>query len=266
MFASIEFENGTITYEVTGKGTPVVFLHGYLESRKIWDGIVKDFSENHRFISIDLPGHGRSGTFDDFHSMEFMAETVHAVIKNLGLKKVWLMGHSMGGYVALAFLELFPDSLYGLGLIHSHPFVDSNETKEKRAHEIELVEKGKKDLIIANSIPNTYAVINKDRLKEEINITKEIAKGNPEDGIVANLKGMLKRPDRSELLKNTSLPVLIIAGEKDTIIPLDSVSKKIPLPTDSQFIKLEKSGHMGFVEEKEKTLEALSNFIKKNQK
>lgn len=266
MFASIEFENGTITYEVTGKGTPVVFLHGYLESRKIWDGMVKDFSKNHRFISIDLPGHGRSGTFDNYHSMEFMAETVHAVIKNLGLKKVWLMGHSMGGYVALAFLELFPDSLYGLGLIHSHPFVDSDATQEKRAHEIELVEKGKKDLIIANSIPNTYAGINRDRLKEEISITKEIAKGNSEDGIVANLKGMLKRPDRSDLLKSTSLPVLIVAGEKDSIIPFDSVSKKIPLPPGGELVKLEKSGHMGFVEEKEKTLEVLSNFIKKNQK
>ena len=266
MFASIEFENGTITYEVTGKGTPVVFLHGYLETRKIWDGIVKEFAENHRFISVDLPGHGRSGTFDDYHSMEFMAETVHAVIKNLGLKKVWLMGHSMGGYVALAFLELFPESLYGLGLIHSHPFVDSDATKEKREHEIALVEKGRKDLIIANSIPYTYAEKNRKKLKKEIDITKEIAKTNSKEGIVANLKGMLKRPDRSEQLKNTSLPVLVFAGEKDSIIPFESVSKRIPLPTRGKFVKLEESGHMGFVEEKETTLETISNFIKENQK
>ncbi|MFO7719364.1 MAG: alpha/beta fold hydrolase, partial [Gillisia sp.] len=104
----LNYENTPIFYSTKGTGNPLVFLHGFLESTKIWEPFIEKLSAKRQVICIDLPGHGKSGNISDIHTMELMADAVHAVLKHLRIEQVSLVGHSMGGYVSLAFLEKFP--------------------------------------------------------------------------------------------------------------------------------------------------------------
>ena len=257
MYYTIDFNNTTIRFKDEGKGTVIVLLHGYLESLEIWSEFSADLAENCRVVSIDLPGHGKSGVFGKVHTMELLAQTVKSVMDFLNTDKYFLVGHSLGGYVALAFLELFPECLSGLSLFHSHPLADSNEAIENRNREKMLIENGKKDLIYTINIPKAFATDNLKRFSKQVDNAKEIARDIPGEGIIAVLNGMIERPDRSDILARTSLPFLWILGRKDNYIPYKDIVKKIELPKHGKLITLENSGHMGFIEEKDKSLKAI---------
>ncbi len=261
MYYTIDFKNTTIRFKDEGKGTVVVLIHGYLESLKIWNDFSTDLAEHCRVVSIDLPGHGKSGVIEKVHTMELLAQTVKSVMDYLNAEKYFLIGHSLGGYVALAFLELFPECLSGLSLFHSHPLADSNEVIENRKREIKLVENGKKDLIYTVNIPKAFATDNLEKFSEQVDYAKEIAMDIPEECIIAVLNGMIDRPDRSDILTRTSLPFLWILGEKDNYIPYEDIVIKIELPKQGKLITLENSGHMGFMEEKKKSLNAILGFL-----
>jgi len=257
MYNTIEYKNTTIRFKDEGKGLVVVLLHGYLESLEIWNEFSADLAEHCRVVSIDLPGHGKSGVFGNVHTMELLAQTVKSVMDFLNTDKYFLVGHSLGGYVAIAFLELFPECLSGLSLFHSHPLADSNEAIENRNREKMLIENGKKDLIYTINIPKAFATDNLKRFSKQVDNAKEIARDIPGEGIIAVLNGMIERPDRSDILARTSLPFLWILGRKDNYIPYKDIVKKIELPKHGKLITLENSGHMGFIEEKDKSLKAI---------
>jgi len=179
------------------------------------------------------------------------------------LEKCFLIGHSLGGYVTLAFLELFPERLNGFSLFHAHPFPDTSETIEKRKREINLVLEGRKDMICNVNIPNTFANDNLDKLKEEVEFAKEIARQTPDKGIVATLNGMMIRSDRSKLLADTSSPFLWILGKKDNYISYETIIEKVGMPENRKLVILENSGHQGFMEERDRALEAILRFISK---
>ena len=113
------FKNTKISYNEQGKGTAVVLLHGFLENQSMWDAFVPEFSKKYRVITIDLLGHGQTECLGYIHSMEDQADMVHHVLHELKIRKAILVGHSMGGYVALAFAELYPDNMKGLVLLNS---------------------------------------------------------------------------------------------------------------------------------------------------
>lgn len=125
------FKGGRIHYSDSGKGIEIILLHGYLESSEVWNGFTQKLAGSFRVISIDLPGHGLSDVYKETHSMEFMAEGVKSLIEKLGIDKIFLVGHSLGGYVTMAFLELYPETLAGYCLFHSHPFADTQQALEK---------------------------------------------------------------------------------------------------------------------------------------
>lgn len=257
------FKNSTIRYKVEGAGTVVVLLHGYLESLKIWNKFSDKLSKEFRVICIDLPGHGRSGIVAGAHTMEIMAEGVIAVLDKLNIDKCILIGHSMGGYVTMAFADLYPDRLYGYSLFHSTPFPDTDEKRKNRDKEIELVNQGRKELISKTNVPKAFADDNLVRLSSEIELAIKIALETPDEGITTILEGMKLRPDRTEILKNSKIPVLLILGKKDNYIPFTDVANKIILNEKGELLVLENSGHMGFIEETEKSLNGMSLFIKK---
>ncbi len=261
MYNTIEYKNNTIRFKDEGIGPVIVLLHGYLESLEIWSEFSASLAVQYRVISLNLPGHGKSGVFGKVHTMELLAQTVKSVMDFLNTDKYFMVGHSLGGYVALAFLELFPECLSGLSLFHSHPLADSNEAIENRKREKMLIEKGKKDLIYTVNIPIAFATDNLEKFSEQVNNAKEIARDIPGEGIVAVLNGMIKRPDRSDILARTSLPFLWILGRKDNYIPYEEIVKKIRLPQLGKLITLENSGHMGFMEEKKKSLDAIQGFL-----
>lgn len=257
----LKFKNSIINFSDEGSGNPLILLHGYLESLRIWDDFSPLISDQYRVIRIDLLGHGESEFFNDIASMELMAESVKFVMDHLKIRKAFLIGHSLGGYVTLAFLDLFPDRLTGFCLFHSQPFADTPQTIEKRKREIMLVQKGKKDVIYNLNIPNAFANDNLDILKKEIEYAKSVARDTSDSGIIAALNGLMARPDRSEVLEDTKLPFLWILGMKDNYIPHDAVLQKVKLPVNNRVVSLLNSGHQGFMEEMENSAKELKDFL-----
>jgi len=267
MIKSTRFKNAKLRYKDQGTGQAVVLLHGYLESLEVWDAFANELALHYRVISIDIPGHGESGIIAAYHSMDEMAEAAVEVLDELNINKCFMVGHSMGGYVTMAFASNFRNRLSGFCLMHSAPFADTEEKKQNRDREITMVREGKKDTIVNINIPKMYADDNLDRLRTDIDLSKSIARRTPDEGIIVLLNGMKARPDRSAFLEKTALPVLWVLGKKDNYIPFETVSEKAKqlLNNHGKLLVLENSGHAGFIEEKEATLNALHAFLKTAQ-
>ncbi len=259
----LKFREGEVVYYDKGEGEAIIFLHGYLETSLVWDELSGSLSRSYRTISVDMPGHGESSVFGGEHSMSFMAEAVKNVMNAEGIDKAMLVGHSMGGYVALAFVEKYPSRLYAYCLFHSHPFADTNEVIANRKREIKIVESGKKDIIYPVNIPRMFADFNTEKFKKEVERNKKIAAGITAEGIIAVINGMISRPSRIDILKKGVVPLLIIAGEYDNYIPFEELNNWLKLPANAELLVLEESGHMGFIEEKEKTQSAIMHFYNK---
>ena len=262
MINSIAYKNTLLKYTDRGEGKTIVLLHGYLENIEIWGSFAQVLENEYRIIRIDLLGHGGSGNLGKAHSMSEMAEAVHYVITELNVEQAFVVGHSMGGYAALAYLNNYADRISGLCLFHSSPFADTKEKRHQRDREINLVHAGKKDQLFNAHVPKIFAPENVALMGNTIkSVSKQVGKMGPE-GIVAALDGMKQRADLSELLANTQKPVLYIIGDKDQFIPQD-ILEKIQFPKVHEILHLKNSGHMGMLEETEVVLESFRKFIRK---
>lgn len=263
MISTVEYHNAVIRYSDLGYGESVVLVHGYLESLEIWNGFSDELSADFRVICVDLPGHGRSGIYSAIDSMAIMADAVKHVLDVLGIGRTVIIGHSMGGYAALAFEDFYPEITIGFGLFHSHALPDSEDKKAYRDREIDLVRAGKKQQFINVNISNAFATDNHEKFAEQIEWARQIAMATPDEGIIHALEGMKARPDRRDVLKNSTDPLLIIAGKKDYYIPFEVYEQHFNLAPETEILLLENSGHMGFIEEKDKSLEGVRRFLKK---
>lgn len=242
----------------------VVLLHGYLESLLVWDDFVPLLYKQVRVVTVDLPGHGISVVDGECHSMEFLADTVAAGIRALGIGRCTVVGHSMGGYVALALCERYPELLDGLVLLSSTPNADTPEKQENRRREIEIVKSGRKEMLARVAPAAGFAEENRARLRDAIEDLAEQVYVTEDAGIVALLNGMIARKDRNELLRTTQVPVLFVLGRKDGYIPAEVAERMVAEHPEAQVAWLEHSGHMGFLEEPEATAEALLRFVLAN--
>jgi len=258
----IKYKGVPLVYSDQGEGSCIVLLHGYLESGRIWEGFIEQFPGRYRIIVPDLPGHGDSGTWGKVHSMDDVAGAVYAILTAEGIEKAFLAGHSMGGYVTMAFAELFPDSLNGYALVHSTPFADSEEKRENREREISLVLCGKKRQIVMVNIPKAFATGNLERMSANVEYLKELALLSPDEGMIALLNGMKERPDRTPVLQDPRWPVLLIGGMKDNYIPVEVFDKLAGLAPHARVLRLEESGHMGFMEEPERVISAFEEILR----
>lgn len=250
-----------IRYADIGKGRAIVLLHGFLESLEVWfgNGFANDLAKKFRVIAIDLPGHGKSECIGYVHKMERMADVVKDVMDHLKLRRYVIAGHSMGGYVALAFAEKYVDNLSGLCLFHSTALADSEEKKLDRERAIRIVKRN--PLKYTNQLVlNLFALANQRYFRREINWMRRMASKTKKQAIVASLEGMRIRPNREVILKFSGYPVLIIAGTRDNVIPYESLKEQIQHPRDGQLLTLERTGHMGFLEAREASLKKLRAF------
>lgn len=261
--AEIKFKGKKIHYTIQGEGEPLFLIHGYLEALEIWDEFTESLAKDYMVIRMDLPGHGKSEVVEETHSMELLAEAANAVLKENKISSCSMIGHSMGGYVTLAFADLYPEKINRFSLFHSHPFADSDQVRQNRQNAIEKIKQGKKEEICRSHVPKTFADDNLQAFEGHVERTEHIALQTPEEGIIANLKGMMQRPDRSHVVKNTGKPFLLIAGKKDNFIDYHTVIPKIELSEKGKLITLEHSGHMGFIEEKQSSLNAVSDLMRK---
>jgi pimeloyl-ACP methyl ester carboxylesterase len=255
----IQFKNTSISYSDTGKGTAIVLLHGFLENQSMWDNYIQTFSKKNRVITIDLLGHGETECLGYVHSMEDNADAVHVVLAELRIRKAILVGHSMGGYVALAFAELYPEYLKGLVLLNSTARADSEERKLNRDRAIKAVKHSFINFI-SLSIANLFSEGNRERLVNEIESVKNKALKTPLQGIVASLEGMKIRNDREALLHLTAFPKLLILGEKDPVLPHEETKQQVE-NTEVQLIVFP-DGHMTHIENEEDLTAVLLKFFK----
>lgn len=259
---SILFENKTIFFSDEGRGKTLVFLHGFTESGKIWKNFAKKLVKEFRVIIIDLPGHGKSDGIGKIHTMEMMADLVASVLKVRKVSRCLMIGHSMGGYVTLAFAGKYPGMLKGFCLFHSHSYADTSEERENRERTIRLVEENKFSFV-TQFIPTLFPVETRTKYSGEINQLIRRSEKMEKENIIAALEGMKERYDQTLVLKTTSLPVLFILGLKDSRAPLSRLWEMISLPAHSETLILRETGHMGYIEEPRKTLEALKGFARK---
>lgn len=239
----------------------VVLLHGYLESMYVWDDFAKLLTPSVRVITVDIPGHGISEVKGEVHTMEMVADVLHEMLKSLGIEKVTMVGHSMGGYVTLAFCARHSEQLNGLVLLSSSPFPDTELKRENRRREIALVRAGKKDALARVAPEAGFALHNRQRLRSYIDDLVECVHITEDDGIVALLGGMIERVDQNEMLSKCGVPQLFILGKHDGYIPVETAEEFIKLNPQAEVAWLENSGHMGFIEEPEACAEALLRFV-----
>lgn len=258
---TIKFLKKTISYTDEGSGKTIVLLHGFTESSKIWTSFATQLSKRYRVITVDLPGHGKSGRVGSVHTMEMMADVVRAVLKKAAVGKCLMIGHSMGGYVTLAFAGKYPKLLKGFGLFHSHCFADTKEDTAIRNRTISIVEKDKFSFV-AQFIPGLFPPDVQKKFAKEIERLVQRASKMDKESVIAALEGMKNRVDQTELLKATELPVLFILGLQDSKAPVPKLWSMIRMPAISQTLLLRDCGHMGYLEAPEECLGAIQGFAK----
>lgn len=254
-----EFRKIKIHYTDTGKGRVIVLLHGFLGSHEIWSEFVKKLSKRHRVIAIDLPGHGQTPAIGYYHSMELLAQSVKAVLNKAGVRRYIIVGHSMGGYTALAFAELFPENVSGLCLFHSTSYADSEEKKKDRERVIRLVKREHK-YYVAEVVTSLFAPENLEKLKTEVDKVKRIASSTSKQAIINSLEGMKERKTRDMIFKYAEYPILFIIGKKDSVINYETMYSQIGLCKFPSVVMLEDAGHMGFYEAAKVTVKELELF------
>jgi len=255
----IIFKNTVISYSDIGTGTAVILLHGFLENKTMWEDFTPSIAKKNRVISIDLLGHGETDCLGYIHSMEENAEIVKAILSHLRIRKAIFIGHSMGGYVALAFAELYPKNLKGIVLLNSTAKEDSEERKQNRDRAIKAVKQNYINFV-RMSIANLFSVNNRDRLKNEIENVKLAALKTSLQGIVASLEGMKIRKDRQFILKETDFPKLLILGEKDEVLIYKDNLSQIE-NTNTKLISFP-DGHMSHIENKEELEKVIISFLR----
>lgn len=254
----IIYKNAKVVYYNYGDGAKtLVLLHGFLENSKMWNFLMNDTFKQFKIITIDLLGHGKSDCLGYVHTMEEIAETVYEILQKEKVAKASFIGHSMGGYVALAFAEKFPRHVGKLCLLNSTSSPDSEERKKIRDRAIAMA-KSNYEMLISMSIANLFAPEVREDLQQEIEACKKEALQTTVQGYIACSEGMKLRKNREEILATASFNTLIITGKNDPILPLASVEREAK-KTNTVLITLS-NGHMSHIENQQELLTSLKEF------
>lgn len=249
-----------ITYAVQeGEGTPIVFLHGMCESHEIWLEFITIF-KGRKLICIDLPGFGASEIYGN-GSIRAMAEAIYKVLQKEKVAQSILIGHSLGGYVALEYAKKHDDKLKGLGLFHSHPFEDSQERKDARRKSISHIENYGANAYITQLFENLAAPEFFKSRPELLNELTNKALKTKAYGVTNALEAIRNRKIHIETLRDINCPVLFIVGEKDQIISKANSMAQLSLPRTADIHILPHVGHLGMIEDKEATQQIVNRFV-----
>ncbi len=254
----IHYKNKSIHYQMFGKGSAVVLLHGVPVNSNVWNELAISLQNNFLVIAPDIPGTGKSEMLEGKNvSIEDYAEVVKFILDEESINQCTMIGHSMGGYITLAFAEKYPESLNGFGLFHSSAYADDEEKKQTRRKAIDFIKANGSYAFLKTSTPNLFS--GKKPLKEMEDIVEEGKIFNA-DALIQYYQAMIKRPDRTLVLKSFNKPVLFIIGEKDNVVPLRASLQQCHLPAISHVHILE-TGHMGMIEESSKANLVIKSFL-----
>lgn len=252
-----------VFYSDSGKGKPVVLLHGFLETNLIWKHFTENLSTDYRVLAFDLPGFGQSLLPEKKpFTLEDIASQIIEVLDELGLKDIFLIGHSLGGYVSLAMVNTRPDIFSGFCLFHSTALADSAEKKEARTKTIDFVLKNGALAFTSNFVPPLFA----DPNHTAVSHVKQMASATAQETVTHYLGAMRDRPEHISLLKTYTNPILLIAGDRDTVIPVTTLIDQANVATKATIQVLKGVGHMGMLELPDESLKIVRDFLSHHEK
>ncbi|MFM9838563.1 MAG: alpha/beta fold hydrolase [Cyclobacteriaceae bacterium] len=252
----------SIFFKDQGKGFPIVLLHGFCETHQIWDGLAEQLAKDFRVITLDLPGFGQSQLPPQPFTIDDIGDQLIGWLSKLKINKPAIIGHSLGGYVALAIAQKDRGLLSGLGLFHSTAFADSEEKKLNRDKTIDFVEKFGVPPFVETFVPGLF--YQKDN--PSMRFVRDMALTTPLETLTSYSKAMRDRPSREEFLRNYRGNILVAAGIYDSIIPFSMSQQVSVLAPNTMFCPLENTGHMGMFESQTDSLNSFIAFASKCEK
>lgn len=258
---TIQIQGRTVSYADEGKGSAMVFLHGFCGSADYWEEVVPFIAKKYRIIVPDLRGHGQSSPGEEGYSIEDLADDLHQLLQMLGVKKPMMLGHSLGGYITLAYAEAYSEHLTAFGLVHSTAFPDSKEAKQNRLNSISSIEKDGIHPFVDQLIPKLFSPNHLQTIPEKVEHAKRIGYSTSPKAACHMLEAMRARKDRNAVIINSSLPVLLAAGTEDQVVSIDKThsvdSPHVVLAT------LKDCGHMSMFENPDLLSSIIIDFAKK---
>ncbi len=266
MHYTFEWNGAKIQYQKTGLGQAVLLLHGFGEDSNIWNGFLPALEPLCQVIVPDLPGTGGSDSLKkegdtDPVTIEDYADCMYALAQYEGIEKYIVLGHSMGGYIALAMAENNGSNIEGLGLLHSTAFADTTEKKDNRRKGIEMIRHYGGFSFLKNTIPNLFSQGFKQKHPEVVAELVEKSRKFSDEALIQYYEMMIARPDRTGVLSNAGYPVLFIIGTDDVAAPLNDLLQQISLPKISYVHILNGVGHMGMLEATNEFNNKVTQFI-----
>jgi len=257
-----ELEGYSVFTKVEGEGKPLVILHSYWGSHVLFDHLASIFSTEMMVIRIDLPGHGKSGTPPMDYTFEKFAAVLNMLLINLEVHdKVSVIGHSMGGYVAMAFAAKFPERIASLVLMHSPVSVADAQSIKLRDREGRLLQKGKRDLLLQLTIPSNFAPQNIDAMGAAIGLLNQTSDQVTIEGAQRSIYAINHRSNSLHALQSAKYPVLIIIGKYDNVYSAEEQLKEATQIPGAGVLLLNHSGHLGFLEEEGLVIKKLAAFL-----
>lgn len=257
-----EYQGKKIAYQVSGEknGKCILLLHGFCADHRTWDEWLPLLPDQYKYIRVDIPGFGQSELLDD-QSIDSIAEAVNAVVEAEDIEKFMFIGHSMGGYTALAFAEKYGDKLEGLCMFNSQAHADTDEKKAGRLKSIDFIQRNGHVLYVKQLIPKLFAYDYSKGYPAEVNrLIYQATKYLPE-AIIASTHAMRNRPDRQHVLENIKCPVLFFIGKKDNAVTFENSMAQTSLPDIADIHIYPDAGHMCMFETPRQTAKALRKFL-----
>ncbi|WP_409301320.1 alpha/beta fold hydrolase [Peribacillus sp. SCS-155] len=252
-------EETKLAYIDQGNGETLVLVHGFCGSSGYWEKVIPELTDNFRIIAIDIQGHGKSPIMSETFQIEDLADDICSLLDRLSVGKVFMFGHSLGGYITLAFAEKYQNMLKGAGLVHSTANPDSEEAKTGRTNSIAAIREKGIQRFVDTLIPKLFANADDPETAYKVAKAKEIGYGTNADAAIAALEAMKNRKDRNEILRNSAVPFLLIAGAEDKVVSPD---KTFSAKADHiQEVLVEDCGHIGMLEQPQIIAETLKQFV-----
>ena len=258
----IEVSEYKIFTKIEGEGTPTLLLHSYWGSQLLFDQLTATLSKRFKVILIDLPGHGDSGNPPADYSFDSFAPVLNELLIRLNVTgKVSVVGHSMGGYIALAFAARYPERVASLTLMHSPVKEADQRSIKQRLREARLIANGRKDLLLQATIPSNFAPGNSDMMKEVVTLLNRTSNQVSVEGAKSSINAMNSRYNYLEMLKGARFPVLIVIGKHDKVYNADDQLNDARDIPGAEILYLHHSGHLGFLEESELVTGKIEAFL-----
>jgi len=259
----IELNGYRIFTKVEGEGEPLLLLHSYWGSHILFDHLASALSVGMKVIRIDLPGHGKSGIPPLDYTFEKLAAVLNELLIRLEVYgKISIIGHSMGGYVAMAYAVKYPERINSLVLMNSPIKAADNKNTKLRAREGRLLQKGKRELLLQVTIPSNFATENLDSMGIALALLYRTSDQVTVEGALRSIYAINHRGNSLADLKNAQYPILIVIGKYDNVYKADEQLDDANAISTAQVLLLHHSGHMGFMEEEELVIEKINAFLK----